>query len=377
MEAVGQLTGGLAHDFNNLLGGISASLQVLQARLQRGRTDDLERYIHMGQDAVRRAASLTHRLLAFSRRQTLDPKPLDVHRLVSDMQALVRSSVGPNVAVRMVDTVGLWQVRVDASQLENSLLNLCINARDAMQPAGGQLTIEASNRALDERGAREVGLPPGEYISICVTDTGTGMSPDVQARAFDPFFTTKPLGQGTGLGLSMVYGFVRQSGGQIGIESEAGHGTTMCMHLPRYAGKAVAGEAAAVSDAVAHGAGETVLIIEDEPTIRVLVTEILQESGYCVIAAEDGQTGLAILQGEGRIDLLVTDVGLPGGLNGRQVADAARVGRPDLKILFITGYAENAAVGNGQMERGMEVMTKPFEVTALASKVREMVEASR
>jgi signal transduction histidine kinase/CheY-like chemotaxis protein len=375
MEAVGQLTGGLAHDFNNLLGGIGASLQVLQARIERGRTDGLERYIHMGQDAVRRAASLTHRLLAFSRRQTLDPKPVDVNRLVGDMEALLRGSVGPDVEVKVAGVGGLWHVKVDASQLENSLLNLCINARDAMQPGGGRLTIETANRLFDERSAREFGLAPGPYISICVTDTGAGMSPEVRSRAFDPFFTTKPLGQGTGLGLSMVYGFVRQSGGQVGIDSEPGRGTTVCMHLPRHVGDAVADMAEIARGPIEPGDGETVVLIEDEPTIRLLVTEVLQDAGYRVIAAEDGQTGLAILQEEGRVDLLVTDVGLPGGLNGRQVADAARVGRPGLKVLFITGYAENAAVGNGLMAQGMEVLTKPFEIAVLASKVRGMLES--
>jgi CheY-like chemotaxis protein len=246
-----------------------------------------------------------------------------------------------------------------------------------MLPDGGRLCIETANVWFDERAAREQGLAPGQYISICVTDSGSGMSPEVQARAFDPFFTTKPLGQGTGLGLSMVYGFVRQSGGSVTIDSQLGRGTTVCKHLPRYAGEAEVDRTGGMLVPAEPGAGETVVLIEDEPTIRILVTEVLHDSGYRVIAAEDGQTGLAILEKDGPVDLLITDVGLPGGLNGRQVADAARVGRPELKVLFITGYAENAAVGNGLMEPGMGVLTKPFEIAALAKKVRDMVEGSR
>jgi len=372
MEAVGQLTGGIAHDFNNLLGGISASLQVLEGRLSKGRLDGVERYIGMGQDSVRRAAALTQRLLAFSRRQTLDPKPTDVNRLVGGMEELIRRTVGPGIALEVVGAGGLWPVRVDASQLENSLLNLCINARDAM-PDGGRLTIATANMSLDERAAAEHELAPGQYISLSVIDTGAGMSAEVMARAFDPFFTTKPLGRGTGLGLSMVYGFVRQSGGQVRIRSELGHGTTMCAYFPRHVGEAGEDEVAAAREAMARGDGETVLVIEDEATIRLLITEVLQEAGYQVIGAEDGRAGLRIVESTSRIDLLVTDVGLPGGMNGRQVADAARVMRPGLKVIFITGYAEKAAVGNGHLERGMAVLTKPFEVAALANKVRAMI----
>ena len=372
MEAVGQLTGGIAHDFNNLLGGISASLQVLEGRLSKGRLDGVERYIGMGQDSVRRAAALTQRLLAFSRRQTLDPKPTDVNRLVGGMEELIRRTVGPGIALEVVGAGGLWPVRVDASQLENSLLNLCINARDAM-PDGGRLTIATANMSLDERAAAEHELAPGQYISLSVIDTGAGMSAEVMARAFDPFFTTKPLGRGTGLGLSMVYGFVRQSGGQVRIRSELGHGTTMCAYFPRHVGEAGEDEVAAAREAMARGDGETVLVIEDEATIRLLITEVLQEAGYQVIGAEDGRAGLRMVESTSRIDLLVTDVGLPGGMNGRQVADAARVMRPGLKVIFITGYAEKAAVGNGHLERGMAVLTKPFEVAALANKVRAMI----
>ncbi|MDB5599532.1 MAG: hypothetical protein JWN71_1576 [Xanthobacteraceae bacterium] len=373
MEAVGQLTGGIAHDFNNLLGAISGSLELLERRLSEGRTLNLNRYISAAQEGARRAATLTQRLLAFSRRQTLDPRPTDANRLIDGMAELIQRSVGPTVEVEVIGGAGLWITKVDPSQLESSLLNLCINARDAMAPNGGRLTVETANRWLDETAAKERELPPGQYISLCVSDTGTGMGPDVIARAFDPFYTTKPLGEGTGLGLSMVYGFVRQSGGQVRIYSELGNGTTMCLYLPRYIGSADAADQCLVEQ-IDPGHGETVLVIEDEASIRMLIVEVLQESGYRVIEAADGQAGLQVLQTDARIDLLVTDVGLPGGINGRQVADAARVHRPDLKVLFITGFAENAAIGNGLLGPGMEVITKPFVMTTFANKARDLID---
>ncbi len=374
MEAVGQLTGGIAHDFNNLLAGISGSLELLSKRLSEGRLNGMERYIDAAQGSAQRAASLTQRLLAFSRRQTLDPKPTDVNRLINGMEDLIRRSVGPDVEVEVVGAGGLWATHIDPSQLENALLNLCINARDAMAPNGGRLTIETANKWLDERAAKARDLTPGQYVSLCVTDTGTGMPPEVQAQAFDPFFTTKPLGQGTGLGLSMIHGFVRQSGGQVRIYSEIGKGTTLCLYLPRYQGDVDDGEDVAATPVVEGGHGETVLIIDDEETVRMLVAEVLGEAGYNVIEAPDGPSGLDILRSNRRIDLLVSDVGLPGGMNGRQVADAARVTRPELKVLFITGYAENAAVGNGLLAPGMEVLTKPFVMGDLAAKVHDMIE---
>ncbi|MGV9008700.1 PAS domain S-box protein [Brevundimonas sp.] len=374
MEAVGQLTGGIAHDFNNLLAGISGALELLSKRLAEGRLNGMDRYIDAAQGSAQRAASLTQRLLAFSRRQTLDPKPTDVNRLIGGMEDLVRRSVGPNVEVEVVGAGGLWPTLIDPSQLENALLNLCINARDAMAPDGGRLTIETANKWLDDRAARERELLPGQYVTLCVTDTGTGMSPEVQAQAFDPFFTTKPLGQGTGLGLSMIHGFVRQSNGQIRIYSEPGSGTTMCLYLPRFGGQLDDGAAVGDAPVAEGGHGETVLVIDDEETVRMLVAEVLGEAGYHVIEAPDGPSGLEILRSDRRIDLLVSDVGLPGGMNGRQVADAARVDRPDLKVLFITGYAENAAVGNGLLAPGMEVLTKPFVMAELALKVHEMIE---
>ncbi|WP_292043951.1 hybrid sensor histidine kinase/response regulator [Massilia sp. UBA6681] len=373
MEAVGQLTGGLAHDFNNLLASISGGLQVLKLKLHRGQVAGLERYIEIGESSVRRAASLTQRLLAFSRRQTLDPKPVDINRLIAGMEELVRHSVGPMIELEVLGAHDLWLTKVDPSQLENALLNLCINARDAMMPDGGKLTLVTANEWIDERDARG-DMPPGQYISLRVSDTGTGMPPEVVARIFDPFYTTKPLGEGTGLGLSMVYGFVRQSGGQVRVRSEPGHGTSMCLYVPRYCGAAQA-EAKADVPPPSSGQGETIVLIEDEHALRAIVEEVLREAGYRVLTAQDGPTGLQILNSDTRVDLLVTDVGLPGGLNGRQVADAARLQRPGLKVLFVTGYADTAAVGNGRLAAGMEVITKPFEITALTYKVRALIDA--
>jgi PAS domain S-box-containing protein len=374
MEAVGQLTGGLAHDFNNLLTGIGGSLEMMQVRIAQGRTGELDRYVVAAQGAVKRAAGLTHRLLAFSRRQTLDPKPTNANRLLSGLGDLVRRTVGPSVKVEVVEASGLWPILVDPNQLENAVLNLCINARDAM-PDGGNITIETANKWLDDRAARQHDLPVGQYVSICVTDTGTGMTPEVIAKAFDPFFTTKPIGEGTGLGLSMIYGFARQSGGQIRIYSEVGQGTTMCLYLPRHTDPAVLDDELEQSDNEgAGGEGEVVLIIDDDPTIRMLVAEVLADSGYKVMQAQDGPAGIKLLDSNAKIDLLITDVGLPGGMNGRQVADAARVRRRDLKVLFITGYAENAVMGQTRLDDGMFVMTKPFQMDVLAKRIREIIE---
>ena len=373
MEAVGQLTGGLAHDFNNLLTGIGGSLEMMQMRITQGRTADVDRYLAAAQGAVKRAAGLTHRLLAFSRRQTLDPKPTTANRLLRDLEELVRRTVGPAVQVEVVEASGLWPTLVDPNQLENAVLNLCINAKDAM-PDGGRLTIETANKWIDERAARSHDLPVGQYVSICVTDTGTGMTPDVVAKAFDPFFTTKPIGEGTGLGLSMIYGFARQSGGQVRIYSEPGQGTTMCLYLPRHTGDG--GDEEDVDQPIElapQGEGEVVLVVDDDPTIRMLVREVLEDGGYAVLEAADGRSGLRVLDSNARIDLLITDVGLPGGLNGRQVADAARVSRPKLRVLFITGYAENAVVGQGRLESGMFVMTKPFQMDKFTTRIRDIL----
>jgi signal transduction histidine kinase len=376
MEAVGQLTGGLAHDFNNLLAGISGSLELLQARISQGRIKDLGRYIIAAQGAAARAAAITHRLLAFSRRQTLDPKPTDINRLIVSMEELIRRTAGPAIAVEIVLAAGLWPVLCDPNQLENALLNLCINAHDAM-PDGGRLTIETANTWVDERAARERDMAPGQYVALCVTDTGTGMTPEVIKRAFDPFFTTKPIGMGTGLGLSMIHGFARQSGGQVRIYSELGEGTTMRIYLPRHHGKVEGDEfSPELAEAPRAEAGETVLIVDDEPTVRMLVTEVLEDLGYTAVEAADGAAGLHVLQSNARIDLLITDVGLPGGMNGRQVADAARQARPDIKVLFITGYAENAVLSHGHLEPGMHVLTKPFALEALASRIRDLISSA-
>jgi PAS domain S-box-containing protein len=374
MEAVGQLTGGLAHDFNNLLAGIVGSLDLLTVRIGQGRLNNLERYTTAAQGAAIRAAALTHRLLAFSRRQTLDPKPTDVNRLVAGMEDLIRRTVGPAIQIEVVASSELWSTLVDPPQLENALLNLCINARDAM-PEGGRIFIETSNRTLDPRMARMRDLEPGEYIALSVTDNGCGMPPEVIAKAFDPFFTTKPIGVGTGLGLSMIYGFVRQSGGQARIHSQVDQGTSVTLFLPRHREAATGIDLTVTQPALPRqGHGETVLVVDDEPTVRMLVVEVLEELGYAALEAADAGSGLRLLESDVRIDLLVSDVGLPGGMNGRQMADAARQRRPGLKVLFITGYAENAVVGNGHLEPGMHVMTKPFAMDALAVRIRDLIE---
>lgn len=376
MEAVGQLTGGIAHDFNNLLTGISGGLEIIERRLSEGRLAGIDRFLQGAQTSAQRAAALTQRLLAFSRRQTLDPKPTDVNRLIFGMEDLVRRTVGPQIAVEVVGAAGLWLTKVDPVQLESALLNLAINARDAM-PEGGRLTIETANKWLDDRASRGRDLNPGQFLSVCVTDTGTGIPKNVIDRIFDPFFTTKPIGQGTGLGLSMIHGFVRQSGGQIRVYSEDGQGTTMCLYLPRFTGSLEEEADGDQADIVDLGAGETVLVVDDEATVRMLIVEVLTEAGYRTLEAHDSPSAMKALEAETAIDLLITDVGLPGGMNGRQIADAARSMRQGLKVLFVTGYAENAAVGNGYLEPGMGLITKPFNMTDLATKISDLMESSR
>ena len=377
LEAVGQLTGGLAHDFNNLLAAISGSLELMRRRAIDGQPADMERYIGVAQGAVKRAAALTHRLLAFSRRQTLAPKSLNANRLVSDMEELLRRTLGPQIALEAVSAVGLWNVHADPSQLENALLNLCINARDAM-PEGGKLVIETANRWVDARTARERDMPSGQYVSLTVSDNGVGMTPEVVARAFDPFFTTKPIGMGTGLGLSMIYGFAKQSGGQVRIYSEPGKGTSVSIYLPRHDEQEEAvSEPVEAPLAPRADQGDTVLVVDDEPALRMIIVEVMRGLGYATLEAGDGAGALRILQSpRQRIDLLVSDVGLPGGMNGRQVADAARTVRPGLKVLFITGYAENAVLSHGHLDRGMHVMTKPFEMDVLARRVKSLIESA-
>ena len=377
MEAVGQLTGGIAHDFNNLLTGIVGSLELLQRKVVAGRTDGLLRYAAAATTSAQRAASLTQRLLAFARRQPLDPKRVDVNALVRDMAELLGRTLGPAIRLDMDLASGLWPTLSDPHQLESAVLNLAINARDAM-PEGGRLVIETSNARLDEAYARSQGgeVAPGQYVLLSVTDTGVGMTPDVIANAFDPFFTTKPLGQGTGLGLSMLYGFVKQSNGHVRVYSEAWRGSSFKLYLPREQGEAAAA-ADCMSAALPSRAeeGETVLVVEHEATVRMLVTEALGELGYAALDAADGPSGLAILQSDARVDLLMTDVGLPG-LNGRQLADVARLLRPGLRVLFMTGYAHNAAIGQGEaLEPGMEIISKPFPLDVLVSRIHAMIEA--
>lgn len=373
MEAVGQLTGGIAHDFNNMLTGIIGSLELLRRRLARGKTEDLDGLIDLGVTSANRAAALTHRLLAFSRRQSLDSKPVEMNELVNSMGELLHRSVNESVRLDMCLEPELWTAEADPNQLESALLNLVLNARDAM-PNGGMLMIETFNRKLDRdfTNAYE-NLLPGDYVVLSVTDTGSGMPENVISRAFDPFFTTKPIGQGTGLGLSMIYGFTKQSHGHVSIESQVGHGTTVQLFLPRFHGNKQEDEADAQSQEVEARAGETILIVEDDPAVRALVSQVLGELGYAWLEAADAVGAVPILESGQRIDLMISDVGLPG-MNGRQLADIGRQMRPDLKVLFITGYAENAGVRAGFLDTGMQMITKPFAFDQLTAKVREMIE---
>lgn len=373
MEAVGQLTGGLAHDFNNLLMAISASLDLIRLRIDQDRGQETGKYIEAAQGAASRAAALTHRLLAFSRRQTLAPRPTDANILIEGMLDLIRRTVGPEISVECSGDQQPWIALVDPSQLENALLNLCINARDAM-PSGGSIHIKIDCRNIDVDSARRKDLPPGDYLRLSVSDTGTGMTPEVVARAFDPFFTTKPLGMGTGLGLSMIYGFAKQSGGQVRIQSTPAVGTEVSIYLPRHLGEARNDRALTTTQTLpGTNAGETVLVVDDEPTVRMLVADVLQDLGYRAIEVANGPAGLEVLHSEIHIDLLVTDVGLPGGMNGRQLADAGRLRRPGLPVLFITGYAEQAMFEDSQTDPGMAVLTKPFAVAKLAARIRQLL----
>ncbi len=373
MEAVGQLTGGLAHDFNNLLTVILGNLELLEGQIALAQFDDLKESITAAQGAANRAAALTHRLLAFARRQPLAPKAIDPNQLVVGMQGLIQRTVGPEIEVGMVAAAKLWPACVDPSELENALLNLCLNARDAM-PQGGTLTIVTSNATLDEPSALEWDMPSGEYVTLAVRDTGTGMPVDVMDRAFEPFFTTKPLGSGTGLGLSMIYGFARQSGGQARIHSQEGVGTQVTIYLPRHC-STMEVEQVPPNSAGPVGAerGDTILAVDDDPTVRAVLSKMLRGLGYSVLEASDGASAVTVLQSDTRIDLLVTDVGMPGGMNGRQLADAARQIRRGLKVLFITGYGGNAAIGDNQLEPGMELLPKPFALKDLATRIKLLI----
>ncbi|TLG91112.1 response regulator [Pseudomonas edaphica] len=372
MEAVGQLTGGIAHDFNNMLTGIIGSLELLRRRVARGKLDDLDSLIDLGVTSANRAAGLTHRLLAFSRRQSLDSKPVEINQLVSSMGELLQRSINESIALDMRLTDELWTAEADPNQLESALLNLVINARDAM-PSGGSLTVETTNRHLDNVFTAAYGtLLPGDYVELSVSDTGCGIPESLLGRVFDPFFTTKPIGQGTGLGLSMIYGFARQSHGHVTIHSEVGKGTTVSLFLPRFIGERVADAVTNPALLPFANAGETVLIVEDDAAVRVLVSAVLKELGYAFVEAGDANTAVPIIESDQRIDLLISDVGLPG-MNGRQLAEIGRQLRPELKVLFITGYAEHAAVRGGFLDPGMQLITKPFTFDLLTAKVREMI----
>ena len=366
MEAVGQLTGGIAHDFNNLLAAISGSLERIQLRISQGRAEEATRHLAASRAAIERAAALTHRLLAFARRQALDPRSVDIGELVEGMADLLRRTLGPAVRVEIIG-VPAWPVLCDPNQLESAILNLCINARDAM-PGGGRLTL-----AIRSFTGQPVGDgAPGDWVRLKVSDSGSGMPPEVMARAFDPFFTTKAPGQGTGLGLSMLYGFVHQSDGQVKLESVPGRGTTVTLDLPRYHGVAKTKPVSRALPPPAARDQETILVVEDEPTVRSLVTETLEELGYRVIQAEDGPTGLEALRLHQHFDLLISDVGLPG-LDGRQLAEIAREKHPGLRVLLITGYAAQRAAANTPLLPGAEMLSKPFSLEALASRVRTML----
>ncbi|AMB86499.1 hybrid sensor histidine kinase/response regulator [Pseudomonas agarici] len=373
MEAVGQLTGGLAHDFNNLLTGISGNLEMLQIRICQHRVNNLECYISAALTAARRATALTHRLLAFSRRQTLDSRATDINQLVHETEDLLRRTIGPSIRLESNLSDRPWITLVDQNQLENSLLNLCVNAREAM-PDGGRLVIETTNINLTSAAALALELLPGGYVCLSVTDSGSGMSAEVLSKAFDPFFTTKPQGTGTGLGLSTVYRFALQSGGQVRINSHPGSGTQVRLYLPRhFVEPDDPGVRHSPLPALEAMAGETVLVVDDEAQVRMLEVELLEERGYKVLEASDGVAGLKILQSPIRIDLLVSDVGLPGGMNGRQLAELARRTRPGLKVLFVTGYAENSVICDSGLPPGMQVMAKPFTLDDLANRVRELI----
>jgi PAS domain S-box-containing protein len=374
MEAIGQLSGGIAHDFNNMLAVITGNIEALQRRLPDGADGNLARRLtNSALRGAERAAVLTRRLLAFARRQPLDPKPISVNALITGMSEMLRRTLGETIALETVLAGGLWLTFVDANQLENSLVNLAINARDAM-PDGGRLTIEAANVYLDDKYSAPAEISPGQYVGVFVSDTGTGMAPEVVAKAFDPFFTTKKIGQGTGLGLAQVYGFVKQSGGHIRVYSELGAGTTVKLYLPRHHSTERVSEAHQAEATIEGADGETILVVEDDPDVRSFTVDMLRELGYRVVDAPDGSSGLHQLDAHHEIELLFTDVGLPGSMNGRQLADEAQRRRADLKVLFTTGYAQNAVVHHGRIDPGVELIMKPFTYAALAAKIRRVLD---
>jgi PAS domain S-box-containing protein len=371
MEAIGQLTGGIAHDFNNLLTGILGSLDLVRRRMAANKLDDVPRFMDAASTSALRAAALTHRLLAFARRQSLDSRPNDINRLVAGMEDLLERTLGERIELRFIFGPDLWTALSDANQLENALLNLAINARDAM-PDGGRLTIETVNVQLDEAyTSLHEDVQPGDYVVVSVSDTGVGMSPEVLAKAIDPFFTTKPVGEGTGLGLSGIYGFAKQSRGHLRIYSELGHGTTVKLYLPRAQQNAV--DLGASTAETPRGQGEIILVVEDDVTVRSIISDALKDLGYNVVLAADARPAITLLQSDQPIDLLISDVVLPH-VNGRKLAEMARVLRPNLKVLFVSGYAEDATIRGDFLDLGMDMLTKPFSLDALGAKVHEMID---
>lgn len=373
MEAVGQLTGGIAHDFNNMLAIIVGSLDMAKKYFQRD-PDKASKAIDHAMEGARRAAELTARLLAFSRQQPLDPRSLDVNKLVGSMSEMLTRTLGGNVRMETVLAGGLWRMFADPPQLESAILNLCVNGRDAM-PDGGKITLETMNAHLDDAyAATHAEVRPGQYVAIAVSDTGTGMAADVVSRAFDPFFTTKKPGQGTGLGLSQVYGFAKQSGGHVKIYSEVGQGTTVKLYLPRYTGEDVTDPAPARGDRLLEGsASEVILVVEDEDRVRQMSVQLLRDLGYTVIHASDAKKALEILESQAPFDLLFTDVVMPD-MNGKQLADRIKEHRPDMKVLYTTGYTRNAVIHNGMLDRDVSFLPKPFTIQQLATKVRQVLD---
>jgi signal transduction histidine kinase len=373
METVGLLTGGIAHDFNNLLQIVSGNLDLLRQKMPSGSTH-LKRYADRAFIGAERASTLTQRLLAFSRRQPLAPKAIDINRLIPGMSDLLHRTLGETIEVEAVLAPRLWSVEADPNQLENAIINLAINARDAM-PEGGKLTIETQNTHLDHSyAAQNPEVSVGQYVLICISDTGTGMDAETAARAIEPFFTTKEVGRGTGLGLSMVYGFVKQSGGHIKIYSEPGEGTTVKMYLPRLQGTADEHTEAALPVSIEAAGDETILVCEDDEDVRAYSAEVLGELGYKVLEAADGPSALAVLNAHGHVDLLFTDVVLPAGMTGAVLAREAAKLQPGIKTLFTTGYARNAIVHHGRLDAGVDLITKPFSYSDLAARVRDVLD---
>lgn len=375
MEAIGQLTGGISHDFNNLLTGILGNLDMLAARLDQGDRESANSYLDGARSAASRAAGLTQRLLAFSRCQTLTPAPIDVEILLADMQELIGCTVGPAITVASRCEAGVWTPYCDRNQLENALLNLAINARDAM-PDGGTLTIEAANATLRSSGMKD-GCEPGDYVMLSVTDTGTGMSADTLTRAFEPFFTTKPSGQGTGLGLSMVYGFIKQSGGHIELRNMPCGGVVVRLFLPRRRGAAqpdpLPDRFPCPAPSRLARPGETILIIDDEACLRSVLGDMLGELGFAVLEAQDAETGLGIVRSAARIDLLIADIGLPGRMNGQHLATRARDERADLPVLFMTGFTEGGEPANASAAPDTDLLAKPFSFDQLATRIARLL----